>query len=87
MPTLLLQALYLKARPLFPLFERYVPYCDDLAGDIGCMPPPFMSLSTLLDPRLALAVKFGPMAPAQYRLRGPHAMPDKARDLLLTSNL
>ena len=77
-------ALYEKNRPLFPMFTRYVPYCDSLAADIGCLPSLLLSWSTLWDPRLAVAVKFGPMAPAQYRLRGPNATPAQARALLLS---
>ena len=47
----------------------YVPYCDELANEIGCKPN-FVKLF-FSDPGLALQCFFGPCTPSQYRLMGP----------------
>lgn len=48
----------------------YLPYCDEIASQIGAKP----SVLPLLvrDPRLAFAVVAAPAIPSQYRLAGPH---------------
>ncbi|KAK0400086.1 hypothetical protein QR680_003348 [Steinernema hermaphroditum] len=54
--------------------KRYVDYnvyMDELAELIGCKPD--MKALFLSDPVLAYKCLFGPNAPYQYRLRGPHA--------------
>ena len=61
--------------PKFSGFVNYVKYCDELAGDIGCMPSA-LSLGSLLSPskwRLLWALIFRPVVQAQYRLDGAHA--------------
>ncbi|NXD40564.1 FMO5 monooxygenase, partial [Copsychus sechellarum] len=59
----------------------YIPYMDELAGQLGVKP----SLLTLLltDPKLAVEVAVGPCTPYQYRLRGPGAWAG-ARAAILT---
>ncbi|KAI1892028.1 hypothetical protein AGOR_G00149770 [Albula goreensis] len=47
----------------------YIPYLDDLAGQVGALPN-FLGL-LLRDPRLGLNVLLGPCTPYQYRLYGP----------------
>ncbi|XP_062413059.1 flavin-containing monooxygenase 5-like [Sardina pilchardus] len=47
----------------------YVPYMDELAGQVGVQPR-FLSL-LLRDPGLWLRTVFGPITPYQYRLFGP----------------
>ncbi|KAK3846159.1 MAG: flavin monooxygenase-like protein [Linnemannia gamsii] len=54
----------------------YIPYCDNLAAKIGCLP----TLAKLIDKfglveglRLKTEIFFGPASPTQYRLVGPHA--------------
>lgn len=47
----------------------YIPYCDELANEIGCRPN-FVRLF-FSDPGLALRCFFGPCTPSQYRLMGP----------------
>ena len=61
--------------PKFAGFVNYMKYCDELAGDIGCMPSA-LSLGSLLSPskwRLLWALIFNPVVQAQYRLDGPYA--------------
>lgn len=55
----------------FTLQVDYVPYCDELANEIGCKPN-FVKLF-FSDPGLALRCFFGPCTPSQYRLMGPGA--------------
>lgn len=57
-------------------------YADSLAASIGALPP--LGLSCLLrDPVLWWKLMFGPLAAAQYRLRGPGADPEAARASLM----
>jgi hypothetical protein len=66
-----LRARFQRTRPLFPNFVTYTTYVDDLAADMGCLPPKLNELSTWLqDPLLAYHLLFGPHVEAQYRLQG-----------------
>jgi len=47
----------------------WMTHMDDIAEEVGCKPDIFALLKT--DPRLALAVFFGPCLPFHYRLTGP----------------
>ena len=47
----------------------YIPYCDEIANEVGCKPDLWWLL--FRDPALALRCFFGPCTPAQYRLMGP----------------
>ena len=68
-----------RVRPLFPNFVTYSKYVDELATDIGCMPPPLSSASTWLsDPLLAYGLLFGPHVEAHHRL----GHDNEARDLV-----
>nr|XP_025036911.1 dimethylaniline monooxygenase [N-oxide-forming] 3-like isoform X2 [Pelodiscus sinensis] len=59
----------------------YISYMDELASAIGVKPSfPWLLLT---DPRLALAVYFGPCTPYQFRLTGPGKW-DGARKSILT---
>jgi len=49
----------------------YIPYCDELANEIGCKPNCVRLFFS--DPGLALRCFFGPCTPSQYRLTGPGA--------------
>lgn len=46
-------------------------YWDTLAEEAGCLPPDTKSLSSS-DKALATALEYGPILPAQYRLRGKY---------------
>ncbi|NXA34111.1 FMO4 monooxygenase, partial [Eudromia elegans] len=59
----------------------FVSYMDDIASHTGVKPNVLRLLLT--DPRLALAVFFGPCSPYQYRLRGRGCW-SGARDAILT---
>lgn len=78
----------LKTKPQFPGFVLYVKYMDELATDLGCLPPrldrPWIWLT---DPLLAYTLLFGPVVAAQYRLQGPDTEPlikKKCREYLLS---
>lgn len=58
----------------------YVPYMDEIAMEVGCMPN-FKQLF-LTDPKLAWQVLFGPCTPYQYRLRGPGQWKDARKAIL-----
>ncbi|MDD9967044.1 MAG: NAD(P)-binding domain-containing protein [Myxococcales bacterium] len=58
---------------------NYCHYMDALAEIVGCMPD---TRRPWLDPKLYLKLWFGPQFSAQYRLRGPHATPARARRFL-----
>lgn len=47
----------------------YIPYCDEIASEVGCKPD--LCRLFVSDPVLALRCFFGPCTPAQYRLMGP----------------
>ena len=49
----------------------YIPYCDEIASEVGCKPDLWRLFFS--DPALALRCFFGPCTPAQYRLMGPNA--------------
>lgn len=59
----------------------YIQYMDELAEMIGVRPQ--ISKYWIKDPKLAWTLFFGPCAPYQYRLEGPHPWPG-ARDAILT---
>ncbi|XP_054156728.1 flavin-containing monooxygenase 5-like [Oppia nitens] len=59
----------------------WLDFMDDLAEQVGCKPKLWTYLFT--DPTLWRALVFGPCAPYQYRLNGPHSWPG-ARQALLT---
>lgn len=63
------------------LQAEQIPYCDDIAGCMGCTPPPLWKM-LWSDLKLAAAVWLGPFLPIQYRLSGPGARKD-ARDMLM----
>ena len=57
--------------PLFPQFANYVTYCDGLAQDIGCAPPPLSDVYYWIRrPALWWRMWQYPVVPTQYRLRG-----------------
>ena len=66
-----------RKRSLHPL-EEYNFLCDTykywemLAEEAGCLPPDTKSLSSS-DKALATALEYGPILPAQYRLRGKYS--------------
>ncbi len=69
-----------RVRPLFPNFVTYSKYVDELATDIGCMPPPLSSATTWFeDPLLAYGLLFGPHVEAHHRL----SHDNEARDLVM----
>lgn len=59
----------------------FLSFSDDLAREIGCRPR--LGLTMLFtDPYLWLRCMIGPISNAQYRLQGPHAHPQQARQIL-----
>ncbi|GFT25959.1 dimethylaniline monooxygenase 2 [Nephila pilipes] len=58
-----------------------MPYCDDIASQIGVKPNFFKILLT--DPRLFFKLIFGPFLSYQFRLHGPYAW-EGARDAIMT---
>nr|KAI8737583.1 dimethylaniline monooxygenase [N-oxide-forming] 5-like isoform X1 [Biomphalaria glabrata] len=58
----------------------YIPYMDELARLIGCLPR--WGRLLLSDPRLALTCVFGPCTAYQFRLYGPNSWPG-AREAIL----
>lgn len=59
---------------------EFTPFCDELASRIGCKP----TWRDLKAESRAFRKRFvaGPFVAAQYRLVGPHAKPDLARNLI-----
>ncbi len=55
-------------------------YLDDLAGLMGCLPPLWRYLWR--HPRLWLRMVYGPTQSTQFRLTGPNAKPQLAREIL-----
>ncbi|XP_077878425.1 flavin-containing monooxygenase 1 isoform X1 [Ictidomys tridecemlineatus] len=64
-----------------PLHSDYIEYVDELLTYINAKPNLFSLLLT--DPRLALAIFFGPCSPYQFRLTGPGKW-QGARNTILT---
>jgi dimethylaniline monooxygenase (N-oxide forming) len=60
----------------------YTWFCDELAGLIGCKPTQATLRSET--PRFRWRFFVGPFVAAQYRLRGPHAKPELARQIIVT---
>ncbi|KAF8781441.1 Dimethylaniline monooxygenase like protein [Argiope bruennichi] len=60
----------------------YIPYCDDIASEIGAKPNLLKMFFT--DTKLFLKLFFGPHLSYQYRLQGPHSW-DGARDAIMTA--
>ncbi|MCR9252647.1 MAG: NAD(P)-binding domain-containing protein [bacterium] len=60
---------------------NYCHYMDSLAKLVGCMPeiPSFWE-----NPKLRIKLLHGPQFAAQYRLNGPHSVPEKSRKFLLS---
>ena len=58
----------------------HTPFCDELASRIGCKP----AWADLRRERLSFRVRFfaAPFVAAQYRLLGPHAKPELARETI-----
>ena len=58
----------------------HTPFCDALAAEVGCKP----TRQALGQETLNFRLRFfaAPFVAAQYRLVGPHAKPDLARDLI-----
>ena len=58
----------------------FTPFCDELAAEIGCKP----SVAALERESFGFRLRFfaAPFVAAQYRLTGPHAKPELARDLI-----
>ncbi len=75
----------MEADPAYTRFVRYVPYMDDLATDIGCLPvlPPLpeewrdgaahVPTPTTDEERYAFNLWFGPTVPSHWRLAGRDA--------------
>jgi len=64
-----------RSMPKFAQFVPYTKYCDELASDVGCLPPPVLSWRNALSPGrwpLLYKLAFGPVVQAQYRLEGPN---------------
>merc|ERR1712232_383558 len=71
--------------PAYTRFVRYIPYMDDLARDIGCLPdlPPLpedwrKGAAYVMTPKseaeqYAFNLWFGPAVPTHWRLDGPNA--------------
>lgn len=55
-------------------------YCDGIAEIIGCLPP--LGRLFFTKPTLWFKIMFGPFTMHQYRLRGPHADPQRAEAVL-----
>lgn len=69
--------------PAIPALVDHQAYADQLAAVLGVLPPrPGLGLA-LSDPALWAKLMFGPLAAAQYRLRGPGADPANARATLM----
>lgn len=66
------------ARRIEPLCD-FLRLLDDLAKLIGCVP----NSIDIFRPFLSYKILFGPLTGAQYRLRGPHAMPSVSRKAIL----
>ena len=62
---------------------EWIPYLDELANQFGAKP----NLTNFMfkDPKLFMAIYFGPSVPYQYRLQGPHCW-SGARDAILNVN-
>jgi len=60
----------------------FIPYCDELAEQVGCKPS--LGALCLTDPKLAYHCVFGPCTPYQYRLKGPNSWPP-ARETILNT--
>jgi dimethylaniline monooxygenase (N-oxide forming) len=60
----------------------YTWFCDELAGLIGCKPTEAILRSET--PRFRRRFFAGPFVAAQYRLHGPHAKPELARQIIVT---
>lgn len=58
-------------KPAVPGYAVYVKYMDELARDLGVVPPSFVSLDSVLNPAQALRLLLGPMGPNQYRITQP----------------
>jgi dimethylaniline monooxygenase (N-oxide forming) len=58
----------------------YTPYMDALADLIGCRP---RMRDHILEPKIAYRLLCGANVAATYRLRGPHAQPERAKKLML----
>ena len=55
---------------------------DQLAKDMGCLPPRTDKLSTWLsDPTLAYHLAFGPLCPSQYTLAAGHGISPEANTI------
>ncbi len=65
-----------------PQLVDYSTYMDEMAERIGCKP---RAVDYLLQPRLLFKLYTAPFSSAQYRLRGPHAKPGAARNVLLSA--
>ncbi|MHA7648549.1 FAD-dependent oxidoreductase [Mycobacterium sp. ML4] len=59
----------------------YLRFMESIAAEIGCSPP--LLRLFLTDLRLWAKVLFGPLCGAQYRLEGPGAEPNIAREVLM----
>jgi cation diffusion facilitator CzcD-associated flavoprotein CzcO len=63
-----------------PSLVIYSGYMDSLAKLIGCELPKFLWLT---NPKLFIKVIFGSQIGCQYRLRGPHADPKVAKEVIM----
>mmetsp|Transcript_9566 Transcript_9566/g.12388 ORF Transcript_9566/g.12388 Transcript_9566/m.12388 type:complete len:625 (+) Transcript_9566:146-2020(+) len=61
----------------------FIPFCDGMARFIGCQPNYLKVMFT--DPKMFIPMMFAPFQPSQYRLVGPGAAPEKARETILKS--
>jgi len=66
-------------------FVRYVPYMDDLARDLGCVPDYDKVLKLgLKNFQIVYEVLNGPVIPAHYRLVGQDSIPEQASQVILS---
>lgn len=59
----------------------YLIYSDDLSRTIGCRPN--FTRIFFTEPKLWLKLMCGPLLNAHYRLTGPHAKPEQAKEIIL----
>jgi len=58
----------------------YGDFMESMAAHIGCSPKLWRFL--FVNPYLWFRLQYGAMIPIQFRLRGPHALPELASDVL-----
>lgn len=71
---------YPEDAPRIAALTDFLRFMESVAGEIGCKPPLRRLLFT--DPMTWAKVVFAPLSAAQYRLAGPGAEPERAREVL-----